>query len=1480
MSFDKGEGVRLVGAALPYQEDENNVVSVFIGRVIDPEKPFENDDAVRIALLQFACLLVERASSHIHDGDSNNKRQGNKLRRLMTFAWPCLLGKNCVDPSARYHGHLLLSHIIARLAIHKRIVMQVFHSLLKGHAIEARSVVRQALEVLTPAMPLRMEDGNTMLTHWTKKIIVDEGHSMQQLFHILQLVVRHSKVYYPVRHHLVGHMITSITRLGFSATATLEYRKLAVELAEVIIKWELHRIKEDNEAAEILISDEVTDALNAGTAVKRSASDDNPDRKKLAISDANSSTAVPSTSQQQPQPQPKGDATQEPIDRHHCDTVLNFLLRLACQVNDASPTAGVVSPGENLARRCVALLKTAMKPEVWSQPFDLKLVWMDKLFSSVENQNPNYGNICTALELLTFLLSVLKKEQILVIFRQLQRGLSACVTCTNTRITRLMHGLLSRLMGIFPTDAFNKHEELEQLYAQISKMIYEGLNSYEKNSQASGSTLFGTLMILKAACMNNPSYIDRLMMPFMRLLNRLTKEHLNGNQQHLNQNQPDGTNTSPVALELLILALDLVKNRVVVMGVEIRKLFIGGILVGLIEKTLEVKVMKTIVKIIEDWMKNKNSNVTVTQAPTLREKSILLVKLMHYVEKRFADDQELNIQFLELINYIYRDDQLKQTELTSKLESAFLSGLRCNQPTLRAKFFEIFDGSMRRRLHDRLLYIICSQSWDSIGQHYWIKQCIELLILTVNTSTQIQNSSESHLLPSISSVINLTDSEEKKDFVIYTPAQSDQPDVFDSIEDKEDAFDIDMNVDLNMSRREESERPVANRNAALIKLISRQAEFLEANRKIRTEQLLVATAQLCHMDTPLAESVWLSIFPRLWEILDEGQQQSLARDMVPFLSSGTHVTQKDCHPSAVGTFAEALAKCAPPVPLPPNLMTYLGKSHNLWHRMALVLEDMCLEWPNKQPQLPVDLCDPDVADYQSSEMSKSIVFDPLSQIYSALHEEDLWAGLWMKYAKYPETNGAIAYEQMGFFEEAQGAYDLIMSKFKTEVVTGAAPIDMNSELLLWETHWLRCARELNQWDLILDYGQMHKDKKSFLIMESAWRVPDWAMMKQALQRVEQACPKQDGYKVNLYRGFLAILNQDEQHLSSVERYVEIASVLCMREWRRLPHIVSHIHLPILQAAQQIMELQEACQIHQGLLQSRQSSLHDMKAIVKTWRNRLPVIADDLSHWSDIFTWRQHHYQIITSHLEKQTELNVANHSMIGVHASAQAIIHFGKMARKHNLTGVCQDTLSRIYTIPSVPIVDCFQKIRQQVKCYLQMASISGRVELAEALEVIESTNLRYFTSEMTAEFLALKGLLQAQSGQSELANKSFSASTSLHDTLVKAWALWGDYLEQIFTKETRHMNLGVNAITCFLHACRHQNESKSRKYLAKVLWLLAYDNENSALMEALDKYAAGVPPLHWLPWIPQLLGCLVQYDGQVILNLLSQVSECFSKIH
>ena len=42
-----------------------------------------------------------------------------------------------------------------------------------------------------------------------------------------------------------------------------------------------------------------------------------------------------------------------------------------------------------------------------------------------------------------------------------------------------------------------------------------------------------------------------------------------------------------------------------------------------------------------------------------------------------------------MVNFVYRDETLKGSELTSKLEPAFLAGLRCVQPTIRSKFFEV-----------------------------------------------------------------------------------------------------------------------------------------------------------------------------------------------------------------------------------------------------------------------------------------------------------------------------------------------------------------------------------------------------------------------------------------------------------------------------------------------------------------------------------------------------------------------------------------------------------------------------------------------------------------------------------------------------------------------------------------------------------------------------------------------------------------------
>ncbi len=60
---------------------------------------------------------------------------------------------------------------------------------------------------------------------------------------------------------------------------------------------------------------------------------------------------------------------------------------LSSQVSDAQAGTGV-SPGEILSRRCVTLLKMALKPEVWPN-CDLKLSAFEKILSGPQGVDSN-----------------------------------------------------------------------------------------------------------------------------------------------------------------------------------------------------------------------------------------------------------------------------------------------------------------------------------------------------------------------------------------------------------------------------------------------------------------------------------------------------------------------------------------------------------------------------------------------------------------------------------------------------------------------------------------------------------------------------------------------------------------------------------------------------------------------------------------------------------------------------------------------------------------------------------------------------------------------------------------------------------------------------------------------------------------------------------------------------------------------------------
>ncbi|CAF1003204.1 unnamed protein product, partial [Didymodactylos carnosus] len=119
--FENGQREQLLAPMKCELSDvEETPVELFIRTTMDSSILRHSNDKFRISLLRFSCLLLEFAHEYICD--VNNKRQDEKLRRLMECAYSTLVMNN-LDPTFKCQAHLLLCHIIAKFAINKKIVL-------------------------------------------------------------------------------------------------------------------------------------------------------------------------------------------------------------------------------------------------------------------------------------------------------------------------------------------------------------------------------------------------------------------------------------------------------------------------------------------------------------------------------------------------------------------------------------------------------------------------------------------------------------------------------------------------------------------------------------------------------------------------------------------------------------------------------------------------------------------------------------------------------------------------------------------------------------------------------------------------------------------------------------------------------------------------------------------------------------------------------------------------------------------------------------------------------------------------------------------------------------------------------------------------------------------------------------------------------------------------------------------------------------
>lgn len=175
--------------------------------------------------------------------------------------------------------------------------------------------------------------------------------------------------------------------------------------------------------------------------------------------------------------------------------------------------------------------------------------------------------------------------------------------------------------------------------------------------------------------------------------------------------------------------------------------------------------------------------------------------------------------------------------------------------------------------------------------------------------------------------------------------------------------------------------------------------------------------------------------------------------------------------------------------------------------------------------------------------------------------------------------------------------------------------------------------------------------------------------------------------------------------------------------------------------------------------------------------------------------------------------------------------------------------------------------------------------EWPSGLDVVNNTNLMYFSNSQKAEFWSLKGVFFSNLQLHDEAAKAFASATQIDSALPRAWALWGQYNDRMF-KETipspennDHMKYAAYAVNCYMHAASLHNNGKTRKYLSRVLWLLSLDDDSEVISKAYEDFKGDQPTWYWITFIPQLLTSLSSRESRYTRQILMKLAKTFPQV-
>ncbi|KAI9615596.1 hypothetical protein H4Q26_011538 [Puccinia striiformis f. sp. tritici PST-130] len=645
--------------------------------------------------------------------------------------------------------------------------------------------------------------------------------------------------------------------------------------------------------------------------------------------------------------------------------------------------------------------------------------------------------------------------------------------------------------------------------------------------------------------------------------------------------------------------------------------------------------------------------------------------------------------------------------------------------------------------------------------------------------------------------------------------------------------------------------------------------FLAWAETIKMSNVISAARQLLYADPAETEKIWVSLFQAAWTTFSKREQADLTRYLIHLFSKEYLMKAVDRRPNVVQILLSGVRGCNPTVVLPPHLVRYLGKTYAAWYTAIEILQELLDEVVDFTPDSQNNSHN---ETRHHPEGSRDVAGEALAQLYAELGETDIFYGQWRRKSLCIETNAAMSYEQIGEWEAAEQAYEIAQEKARANLLPFG-----QAEYNLWEDHWVLCASKSSN-DLA------RAEHNSSLLLECQWRQADWSTEHESIELAISNLPAQS-IRRNTFQAYLTLL-KSHMGLLVDEKRVEFTRIcdegiqLCLHQWFRLPEIVTESHIPLLQAFQQFVELQEAAQIFFSLAGTNRENLEDrsadLKHVLQTWRERLPNQWDDINIWSDLVAWRQHVFSAINRTYIPLIQSNVgANNQSFayrGHHETAWMVNRFAHVARKHGLSQLCKDSLTRIYTLPNIEISEAFLKLCEQTKVHFEHPE-----DLGSGFEIISHTNLMYFGPSQKAEFHTIKAMFLARLNLHEEASQIFNQAVGTDFQYPKAWAQWGAYQDKLFEKSPGNLQLAAGAVNCYLQASGLYKYGKARKLLIRILWLIGLDDASGTIGRAFDTYKGDISIWNWTYFIPQLLSCLsAPREARYAKALLTKIAKSF----